>query len=108
VNEPAAISNINNFSRGTSIFKRRSIIRYQNIPPVNNRGELPPGHWKKIELLVNHIRAIYQRMYISEIHIIIDEIILAFRERFGDIIKFKNKFIGEDFKNWVLIEHDYI
>jgi hypothetical protein len=44
VNESAAISNINNFFRGAPIFKRRLTTRCQDVPPVNDRGRLPPGH----------------------------------------------------------------
>jgi hypothetical protein len=108
MNEFAVIPNINNPSREVPTSKRKLTIRYQNAPPVNNRGELPLDHWKKIESLANYIRTTYQRVYTPETHIIINEIILTFRGRSGDIIKFKNKFIGENFKNWVLTKHDYI
>jgi hypothetical protein len=52
-----------------------------------------------MESLISHIRKICQRMYTLGIYIIIDEAILAYRGRSGDITKLKNKLIKEDFKN---------
>jgi hypothetical protein len=70
----------------------------------------PPKHpyWEKVESLIIHIREICQRVYISGTHLCIDEVMLTYRDRSKHITKFKNKLIKEDYKNWILAEHDYI
>jgi hypothetical protein len=75
---------------------------------IIDKGGLPPDYWAKVESLATHIRETCKRVYILGTHITIDEIMLAFRGRSKDTIKFKNKLISEDFKNWVLAEHGYI
>jgi hypothetical protein len=71
-------------------------------------GGLLPGHWARIEPLASHIRETCMRCYTPGTHVIIDEVMLAFRGRSHDIIKLKNKPIGEGFKNWVLADHGYV
>jgi hypothetical protein len=58
--------------------------------------------------LITHIREICQRIYTSEIHFCIDEIIFVYKGRSKHITKLKNKPIKENYKNWVLAEHGYI
>jgi hypothetical protein len=103
VNEPYIISNINDSPKGAPISKRKSIAR-----DIRFTGGFPPDYWKKIESLINHIRKICQRIYISEIYIIINEIILTYRGRSGNITKLKNKLIRKNFKNWILADYGYI
>jgi hypothetical protein len=54
--------------------------------------------------LANYIRKICQRIYISGIHLYIDKIMLAYKERSKHTIKLKNKSIKEGYKNWILLE----
>jgi hypothetical protein len=61
-----------------------------------------------MKFLANHIRDINKRIYISDSYIIIDEVILIFRERTVYTTKLKNKLIKEGYKNWLLAEHNYI
>jgi len=75
---------------------------------ISSEEDLLEGYWVKVESLASYIRETCQRMYTPGTYMIIDEVILAFRGRFKDIIKFKNKLISEDFKNWVLAEYDYV
>jgi hypothetical protein len=89
--------------------KRKSTARgARSAANINDKRSLPPDHWAKIESPATHIRETCMRMYTSGTHTIIDEIMLAFRRRFKDVTKLKNKPINEGFKNWVLTEHGYI
>jgi hypothetical protein len=95
--------------RYASIFKRKLTARdARSSANINDKGNLPPDYWAKVEFLIIYIREICIRMYIPGTYIIINKIILAFRGRYKDVIKFKNKLISENFKNWVLAEHGYI
>jgi hypothetical protein len=75
---------------------------------ARSTGDLPPGHWEKVEPLASHIRETCKRVYTPGFHMTIDEVMLAFRGRSKDTTKFKNKLISEGFKNWVLAEHGYV
>jgi hypothetical protein len=104
---PNSASNDNEISRAPLIsyhkFRARRMAANEDFSKI-----IHPNHWWKVESLATHIWLTCMRVYISGTHIIIDEVILAFRGRFKDTTKFKGKLIKEGYKNWILAEYGYV
>jgi hypothetical protein len=64
--------------------------------------------WKKNGASGYSIREIYQRIYTLGIHLCIDQIIFIYRGHSKHTMKFKNKSIKKEYKNWALAVHSYI